>query len=130
MHSEFELLQRLNKAQSDPAAAGPVPAQTQEEPWDFETCLKELALRNLNSIAADLEPAPHDPLACEKRARALATVTLALDEIARAKSARAVEVWIVDENDPRACPRDSKILRNALADELDRINEKKNISFL
>lgn len=130
MHSELELQQHLNSAQSDPASAGQKPVQTPEETWDFVACLKDMALRNLNAIAADLDGDPLDPRSCEKRARALATVALALDEIARAKSAETSEVWIVDEDDPRACPRDSKILRNALADELDRINEKNNISYL
>lgn len=102
---------------------------------DFLAQLRGMAQRKFDAIAADLDLLATDPDACERRAKALATVTLALDEISRALQPRdagghaaGLSDALVDEDDPRACPRDVGALRDALATALDRFNEKKNIS--
>jgi len=127
------------------------------DPPDFAARLHAMATRNLDAIAADLDDVSADPDACERRARALATVTLALDEIARVRHVQSLLIavsvrseidpdldrdrtrvtladadqdWVVDEDDPRACPRDLAALRATLATRLDGIGEKKNISNL
>ena len=124
-------------------------SKTLMEPRNFAARLQEMANRNFDAIAADLDDLSNDPDACERRARALATVTLALDEIARVRTphqamqtddhmaecqAQSGEVTpppeecVVDEDDPRACPRDLAAFRATLAARLDNFGEKKNIS--
>lgn len=121
-------------------------SKTHMEPRNFAARLQEMANRNFDAIAADLDDLSTDPDACERRARALATVTLALDEIARARTPHqglqsddhtpdctgasadtttSPEDWVVDEDDPRACPRDLAAFRATLAARLDNFGEKR-----
>ena len=130
MNSEFILLRQRDAAGVTAEPCGSDEPVPRHDTMDFAARLQQMALRNLDAIAADLDDQSSDPVAFEKRARALATVMIALDDIKRAQSVREIDMSIVDADDPRACPRDPAILRSTLADALDRINEKKNISTL
>ena len=125
---EQDLTQSPNSGDHNRAQSCTCHSDRDAVPLNFAGRLREIALRNLDAIAADLDDLSSEPEACERRARALATVTLALDEIARAQKPRPQEPLLYDEGDPRACPREPEQFRSALANALDRLGDKKNIS--